>query len=357
MSLKIAVIGGGWYGCHIAHTLDSLDFEVEVFEKNNDIFLEASGNNQFRLHLGFHYARDYRTRLQSRDGYHRFLERYENLTAEIEDNLYIVPENDSLIDFMTYKVIMLTSGIEFDELHSTEIDERFHYLHHSKGILNTAERVILTKNAREYYKRVLNDKVHYDTKVTSIEEAEDDKGVIVNGEYFDYVIDATWGHFNNSKQNFFFEPTILLYYKTDKTFPALTYVDGPLCSLYPTEDKKTYTLSSVTHTPLGRFEKASDAREFLENINQDLINEKISAMEIEISKYFPDFKNHFTYSSPQLAIKTKSSGINDDRSCYVEESKRVITIISGKIDTIFYASQKVINILSKFKEKKQYKHQ
>ena len=335
-SFKVAIIGGGWYGCHIAHTLQSLDINIDLFEQKSDIFLEASGNNQFRLHLGFHYARDYRTRLQSRDGYHRFLERYENLTSIIDDNLYIVPENDSLVDFMTYKIIMLTSGIEFDELHSTEISERFGYLKNFKVILNTNERVILTKKAREFYKKSLKDKIHLDTKVTSIEENE--KGVLVNGELYDYVIDATWGHFNDVKENFFFEPTLLLYYKTDKPFPALTYVDGPLCSLYPTEDENIFTLSSVTHTPLGKFNKASEAREFLKNISNDLINDKITLMEQEISKYYPDFKHNFTYVEPQLAIKTKSSGINDDRSCYVEHSGRVITIISGKIDTIFYAN-------------------
>jgi len=350
MSLKIAIIGAGWYGCHIGHILDTLDFEVKIFEKNNDIFLEASGNNQFRLHLGFHYARDYRTRLQSRDGYHRFLERYNDLTEEIKDNLYIVPENDSLIDDMTYKMIMLTSGIEFEELNSSTISNEFSYLKHSKLVFNTDERIILTNKAKEYYKRVLNAKIIYNTKIESIEE--NSNGVIVNGERFDFVIDATWGHYSNKKENFFFEPTLLLYYKTDQDFPALTYVDGPLCSLYPTEEKGTYTLSSVTHTPLGKYNEANKARDFIENIDSNLIKEKINAMETEISKYVPDFKKHFTYKSPQLSIKTKSIVANDDRSCYVETYGRMITIISGKIDTIFYASQEVINILSEFKEKK-----
>jgi len=350
MSLKIAIIGAGWYGCHIGHILDTLDFEVKIFEKNNDIFLEASGNNQFRLHLGFHYARDYRTRLQSRDGYHRFLERYNDLTEEIKDNLYIVPENDSLVDYMTYKMIMLTSGIEFEELNKSAVSSHFNYLKHSKLVLNTDERVILTNKAKEYYKSVLNTKINYNTKIGSIEQNAN--GTIVNGEKFDFVIDATWGHYSNIKETFFFEPTLLLYYETDQDFPALTYVDGPLCSLYPTEKKGTYTLSSVTHTPLGKYKEATKARDFIENVDSNLIKEKINAMEAEISKYVPDFKKYFTYKSPQLSIKTKSMAVNDDRSCYVETSGRMITIISGKIDTIFYASQKVINILSEFKENK-----
>ncbi|MGR7996918.1 FAD-dependent oxidoreductase [Xanthobacter sp. ZOL 2024] len=68
LPFKIAVIGAGWYGCHIASSLASIGVEVVVFERNKRPLHEASGNNQFRLHLGFHYARHHGTRQQSRDG-------------------------------------------------------------------------------------------------------------------------------------------------------------------------------------------------------------------------------------------------------------------------------------------------
>jgi len=71
--MKFAVIGAGFYGLHIATRLKALGLEVAIFEQEKDILKFASGNNQFRLHLGFHYARNFRTRQQSRDGYHVFL--------------------------------------------------------------------------------------------------------------------------------------------------------------------------------------------------------------------------------------------------------------------------------------------
>ena len=58
MKKKIAIIGAGWFGCHIALEILKLNkFKIQIFERNKDIFNGASSNNQNRLHLGFHYPR------------------------------------------------------------------------------------------------------------------------------------------------------------------------------------------------------------------------------------------------------------------------------------------------------------
>ena len=39
MKKKIAIIGAGWFGCHIASEIIKLNkFDVQIFEKNNEIF-------------------------------------------------------------------------------------------------------------------------------------------------------------------------------------------------------------------------------------------------------------------------------------------------------------------------------
>jgi hypothetical protein len=75
--------GAGWYGCHIAASLQALGFKFDVFEASNQVLDAASGNNQFRLHIGFHYPRHHGTRIQSRDGFQRFIERYPSLKCRI----------------------------------------------------------------------------------------------------------------------------------------------------------------------------------------------------------------------------------------------------------------------------------
>ena len=73
-SLRIAVIGGGIYGCHFAnvfkraceevssYTNELIDAKLTIFEKDDMLFSQASGKNSFRIHKGFHYPRSGNTR-------------------------------------------------------------------------------------------------------------------------------------------------------------------------------------------------------------------------------------------------------------------------------------------------------
>lgn len=337
--MKIAVIGAGWYGCHIASSFMALGFEIVVFEKRERVMAAASGNNQFRLHQGFHYARNHRTRVQSRDGYARFMERYGRLSAPIDHNIYVVPEQDSLIDFLTYRMIMSASGLDFVEVQSDEYG-----IANCRGGLRVGERMLLTEKSRSFFTRRLGDALRLGHTVESIESRTD--GVLVDGELFDYAIDATWGAHTSIAKTVFFEPTLLLYYRSaDAGNFALTAVDGPLCSIYPCEAPQMFTLSSVTHTPLGRFDSSESAWEFLNKLSPDVIDQKRELMEAQVEKYYPAFRDHFEYVEPQFSVKTKIEGATDDRSCYVEKEGRVFKVLSGKIDTIFYASDTILSML------------
>ena len=337
--MKIAVIGAGWYGCHIASSFMALGFEIVVFEKSGRVMAAASGNNQFRLHQGFHYARNHRTRVQSRDGYARFMERYARLSAPIEHNIYVVPEQDSLIDFLTYRMIMSASGLEF-----VEVAPENYGITHCRGGLRVEERALLTEKARTFFTKRLGSALRLQHAVRSIEAGDD--GVWVDGERFDYVVDASWGACLPIQRTVFFEPTLLLYYRSSTVGNfALTAVDGQLCSIYPCEEPEMFTLSSVTHTPLGRFESSDDAWAFLGNLPTAAVDAKRKLMEAQVSRYYPAFQNQFEYVGPQLSVKTKIEGATDDRSCYVEKEGRTFKVLSGKIDTIFHASDTILSML------------
>lgn len=345
MDAKVAIIGAGWYGCHLGMMLDAMGCNVSIFEKNSDILEEASGNNQFRLHLGFHYARHNRTRIQSRDGYARFTERYPTLSKPIENNLYVVPKFDSLVDFDTYRLIMFSSGIHFQELRPNEWPS---YLKDVDGVLKVDEHVLLIEKAREHFKQKLSGKIRLNTKVECAEQQGN--AALVNGEKFDFVIDATWGHLSDIDYDCFYEPTLLLYYryKGKGEYPAITMVDGPLCSIYPTEKEGVYTLSSVKHTPLGKYDTSEEAKQRLRDFTDSELKIKIAEMEAHVKSFVPDFCEHFEFDSPQFNIKTKLLGEHDDRSCYVKTDDRMISVFSGKIDTIFFAAQKVCDYLERY---------
>ncbi len=336
MALSVGVIGAGWYGCHIAVSLRALGLDVDVFEQHARPLHEASGNNQFRLHLGFHYPRHHTTRVQSRDGFMRFVERYPNLSREVAENIYAVPREDSLIDFATYRLIMTASGIDYREVCETSIR-----LHGVDGLMLAGERVLLIDRARRYFTERLGRHLHLGTRISHVEDRAD--GVYLDGARYDILVDATWGHRAGLPMRFFYEPTILLYYETDDPFPAVTLVDGLLCSIYPTEDPGLYTLSSVPHTPLGQTATAEAARHLRDSVTGEVVAAKARLMEQQIMRYVPEFRDRFRLVGPQVSIKTKPVGKFDDRSCYVFHRGRTFTVMSGKIDTIFFAVERILS--------------
>jgi hypothetical protein len=336
--MKIAIIGAGWYGCHIATTLINQNAKVTVYEKNEDIFLEASSNNQFRLHQGLHYARSSKTRHQSRDGFFRFLERYPNFSKPVNNNFYLVPNLYSLIDFDTYFSIMFSSGIHIERVPLESID--FINKDMFQGAIKCSERIILNSKAKSYFKESLKSVLRLNTNIQSV--VNTGNNIKILNEDFDFIIDTTWGSISNSFLKFFYEPTLLLYYTSTIHFPAVTLVDGPLLSIYPTEISNQYSLSSVTHTPLGRFNLKSDAYNFLKNLSPIEIMNKRLLMEKEVKAFFPDFDNYFSYKSPQLSIKTKPIGLEDNRNMSVSRNENFFVVNSGKIDNIFQASDFIL---------------
>ncbi len=338
MPFRIGIIGAGWYGCHLAASFASLGFEVKVFDRHDGLMREASGNNQFRLHLGFHYARHHGTRLQSRDGFQRFLARYPTLSAEVADNIYAVPRQTSLLDFSTYKLVMAASGIDF-----VEMPKAHPALANIEGCLQTRERVILLHRARAMFEEALSGSLALGQDITAL--TQQDRHASIDGERFDYVVDATWGQFRPLPIDVYFEPTLLLYYEAQGPQPAITLVDGPLASVYPTEDPAVFTLSSVPHTPLGRCATAAQAHALRAGVDRALVARKRAAMEAQIRHNIPAFSDMFRFLGAQLAIKTKPVGQYDDRSCYVFRDRRVFTVMSGKIDTIFFATEQILSMI------------
>lgn len=332
--MHVCVVGGGFYGCHVAATLKSLGIDVTLVEARSRLLDGASGNNQFRLHQGFHYARSFATRTQSRDGFHRFKERYPRFSRPIPRNLYGVIDRDSYLDFRTYRGIMSGSGLDFTDESPSDLDVRG-----VEGVLSTSEEVLKIDEMRRYFGDLLHDEVQLGTGVDADRLAESSE--------FDWVIDCTWGH-SGSVTGYFFEPTLLLYYEClDPQLLdwSLTLVDGPFWSLYQTEDSRIFTLSSVPHTPLGTYADSESARIRLSGVSVDELHLKRNEFEQQALPIFPTLLERFSFRDVQLSIKTKPIGRADHRHCEVRRDRNVIRVLSGKIDTVFYASGRVVEII------------
>lgn len=74
--MKVAVVGGGVFGCTIAVDLAQAGATVDLFEAQADILTGATDRCQARLHRGYHYPRSDSTAAAARDAYDTFMQRY-----------------------------------------------------------------------------------------------------------------------------------------------------------------------------------------------------------------------------------------------------------------------------------------
>lgn len=336
--MKIGIAGGGWYGCHLGLILKRRGFEVEVHEAGADVLQLASANNQSRLHAGYHYPRCSVTRLQTVACFPRFMKAYPTFTRPIENNVYAVSKENSLLDFRTYCQIMKASGLFFEEVDPTAFG-----VTGVGGAIAVEERVMDFDASRRYFREHLGSSLFLNSRVESIVDRENG-GALMNGKSYDLVINCTWcaletGHV---KDRLFFEPTILLYYEALEPFyGALTVMDGPCFSVYP-YDEGRYTLSHVACTARGHYRTFAEAKAANDRMTVEDVDAIRRAMEDEVRKEFPSFSDRFRYLSPQFSLKTKYENRCASRDTSIKRAGSVITVFSGKIDTVFVAEDLIL---------------
>lgn len=331
----IAIIGAGWFGLHIGKYLKEKGHTITIFEQADDILSAASGKNQYRLHLGFHYPRNYSTRIKNYQNYYRFLKDYPGLAEPVARNYYCVVNEESLLDFTTYKGIFQFDGIPYKE---SQLTDSFN-LDKIEGCVSCDEMVLNTTSIRNHFKSIFTEKeLRLNTKVKHIEHTLN--GAIVNDDLFDYCINCTYNHFNHIKNlEVNYEACLTLVYRClNKNIydSSVTLVDGDFFSLYPIADESLcYTLTHVKYTPMQSFSKPEDCITYIENLQDSDIEKKRIEMEENVRKYYPSFNEDFLYKRHFCSIKTKTVSNSANRDLHVSVEGNILNAFSGKILEIF----------------------
>eukprot|EP00887_Chlorella_sp_A99_P006022 scaffold27.g6022.t1 len=360
--MRIAVIGGGWYGCHIGSELIRLGHEVVIYEKSPELFAGSSGYNQFRLHLGFHYPRSSKTRHQIVAAYERFLSKYPHLFFPVTTNVYGISLGDSIMDFQTYKTVMQHDGpgVEFEEIDPASIG-----LTGLEGALVCREGALLAQEPKRFFSSLLREHVRFNHCVESVRTLSDNEGwpsgVEVDGVAYDWCIDCTYGQLlNHCQGEIRYEVCLTLVYKRkDKNVlhmhHAFTIMDGPFTSLFPCfEDyadatgdlNRLHTLTHVQHTHLKRFDNFAEAQAYVAAFTEADAQQMRPLFEEGILHYLPTFLRDYTYHDYFLSYKTKTTGGADSRETVCSTQGRVISVMSGKVNTIFLAEDYVMDAIN-----------
>ena len=325
--MKIAIIGAGWIGCHLTKILKDEGHQIDLFE-SDDIFSSTSYYNQNRLHLGFHYARNQRTRNLCKTTFNSFLNEYGEFVNEVPLNIYGVP-NTSIIDFGTYKAILEHDKIEYEPIHLKTLKGL-------EGTVNTKEMHIDYKRLRTHFKKLLAGQIQY-RKIDSAES--------ISSQY-DFVINCTNNFIKSTEVDAYYELALsLVYKKIGKTeFDALTLVDGNFFSIYPyTED--LYTLTDVEFTPFIKTDSSDSIEEIKSTIKEHQILERKEKIVDKVLSIYPDFLKHFEYSTYFISIKSKTYNQSADRYPIITTNGNIINCFTGKIQGIYVIEDFVKNYI------------
>lgn len=305
---RIGIVGAGWFGCHIANKLKD-KYSVTLYDQSG-IFSKASMNNQNRLHLGYHYARSAATRNMCKNTFAQFEEDYSKLLSKVGKNIYAVPKSGSIIDYETY--LKIFSDYDFDKIKTS-------YLENISGAIQVNEKYIDPLAAKMFFKKRLDD-------ILVIKKVDSLKKLSMR---HDLIINCTNNEFNPIEDMTFMQPCkIFLYTKIHPApFDALTFVDGPLFSIFPF-NADLVTVSDVEFTPDSDLSEAK----------------RIKAMEEKILQYYPGFRNAFQYNSSLSAVKAKTTDMSDNRIPVITMENNVINCFSGKIQGIYYLEEYMRNI-------------
>lgn len=323
--MKIRVLGGGWYGSHLATALLADGHDVELHEVKDRLFSGASGGCPARLHQGQHYPRSRLTRAACQEHRELFMARYGQLTRGVPVNLYAIAQHDSLMDFGTYCQV-LRGEIEF-----VTVDDPGEFgLRNVEGAILTGERHIIVRQAREHFERELAGRVKFGTAAG-----------VVDDDAWDWTIDATFCA-NDSAGIDRYEPclTVLL---EGPVRTAVTIMDGPFSSLYPfDEDAGLSSLTSASLTPFSKSCRTwAEAKALLDGLTRGDIDARADAMIEQMAHYWPEVLG-YRVADYRLTIRAMPRSGSDARLVdVVRVGARALRIRAGKIDAILHAEQLV----------------
>ena len=324
--MLISVLGGGWYGCHIALDLALSGHSVRLLEIAPDLFSGASGSIPARVHDGYHYPRSAITREACQRHRVAFLARYGHLTRSVARNIYAVAETDSLVDFGTYRQVLAASVSGWVEVNPADVA-----LHNVEGAVLTQERHIVPRLARQYFREALT--------AAGV-------SLYFNGELpdepADNEIDCTFCS-QSSVGVARYEPCVTGLLQGDSTDVAVTIMDGPFPSLYPWDEE--FGLSSITSakwTPLGRFDTYEEASQRLRSVNDE--RDLVHKMCQQLRHWYPRI-DAYKFAGARLSIRAIQASAADSRTMAVRVDGKTLRVRAGKIDAVIEAGDKVRGLL------------
>lgn len=347
------VIGAGFYGSSIALYLKKTrNFKkVMIIEREDELLLRASYNNQARIHNGYHYPRSFTTAFRSRINLPRFITDYPFAVKKDFTKLYAIARRNSKVTSKQFERFCNEIGAQVDAA-PRELKTLFEP--------RLIESVFLVQeyafNASELAKWAMEQlqlqgvEIRLNTCVNSI--INNDDSVSVNFDTLEsvkakYVFNCTYSGLNQIGGDFTSTNTLLKHEITEMALIqvpqplqniGITVMDGPFFSVMPFPSRQLHTLSHVRYTPHFQWNDASNINPYEKLASYPKIS-RVDRMVRDVSRYIP-LINESLHKDSLFEVKTilvKNEG-DDGRPILFEkhiEIPRLFSILGGKIDNIY----------------------
>lgn len=341
--MKIAIIGGGFYGSFLAYKLSSRH-QVTLFERDAELMGRSATINQSRLHRGLHYPRSLETIGQTNYGFFKFKEDFFPFVKTLDKNIYAIHKTSktSLTDF---EKTMLSYDIQLKRYPGHALiksPEDF------QAFIETDEMVIDLAGIKKFLETHLKNKIILKLNSTIFEvEAESGK---IDNETFDFIINTTFTNPNlglpvteHFSLCYEMAAMVCLTPPTQKC-EGVTIVDGDFVSLFPNYNQEV-TLSSVIYTP---FFKTTDLKELedcwqtrFEQARKADVQEKIIIHGKSLLK-LDQIKNPHLWIAPKVKLMTVHA---DDRPTRLKRHHQLISVFCSKLDSVYVILKEIEGIL------------
>lgn len=339
---KVAVVGAGIFGITAALKLQD-DYDVYLFEKNEDIIQNASAINQYRLHRGYHYPRSLETAMSSKQGEKSFLEQYDCQIKDTEQ--YYAIAYRSKVSTEQYETFLEKVELEHEKLQSDLVTGNV------QGLYKVNERIFDPHKLHKICRAKL------DISTVKLRFSEEfDKNMV---DDFDYVINATYSNLNalsDQKKIYQFElcekPIIKLPKKFHKI--GIIVMDGPFTCIDPYSDTDYHVIGNVVHaihhSNVGEFPEIP--HKYKKLLNKGLIkNPKITKWDkfLETANTFFNEINGVEHIGSMYTIRCvlPNRDFDDARPTLIQKNNdKVFSIFSGKITTAVDCCEELISVLN-----------
>ena len=337
---KCAVIGAGIYGITAATKLRTIGYEVDIFEKENNILQSASGINQYRVHRGYHYPRSLDTINSCKNNEPSFL-KYYNFSI-IDKNIkhyYSISKEDSLTTPEEYLNILDNSGLEWemvDPLPNCDITIKANEKLYNPEILR---KICLERLKGNGVNLILNKKVKK----------------LKGYEYNIYSTYSSLNDFVEKKLDYQFELCEKPILKLPEQYQnkSIVIMDGPFMCFDPLGDTGYHLGGNVVHAihvrNIGK--KPEIPSSYKSYLNKGIIkNPKYTNIDRFIEsakKYFPEIeKSKHLGSMYTIRTVLPHKDNTDERPTIVTKYDNNFILFSGKVGNCVEAAEKIINLIN-----------